>query len=314
MPMIRAGIKEFLWMAAGALFFLIFALLVLHFRTGQGIAGRLEIKEKRANLVAQMRLDLTSESEAEKSAVLAVTDKDSGIFADQARAATDKVGKEGAELGDLTSAVGTRAEKELLARFSKDFNELKLIDKELLALAVENTNLKAYALAFGPSADALQKMDVALSAIASNAAGSTESGKIISYALGAQIAALHIQSLLAPHIAEENDKKMDELEAVMNNDDAQVRKYLAGLASISKSRGDTGLRAAAEDYSVFSGIRKHILSLSRENTNVRSLTMSLGQKRKALVLCQDELAAIQQAIGEEQVPGINYDGSWPNPR
>ena len=41
--------------------------------------------------------------------------------------------------------------------------------------------------------------------------------------------------------------------------------------------------------------------------------MSLGQKRKALLLCQDVLAALQQAIQDEPIPGVNYK-SPSNPR
>ena len=88
---IKPGIKEFLWMVIGAVILLVGMLVVLHFRTGQNPADQLVFKAKRIDLVARMRLTLTSASEAEKSAVLAVTDEDSQTFADQARAATAEV-------------------------------------------------------------------------------------------------------------------------------------------------------------------------------------------------------------------------------
>ena len=132
-------------------------------------------------------------------------------------------------------------------------------------------------------------------------------------AFGAQTAALRIQTLLAPHIAEESDKKMDELEALMTKEDQQVRKDLDGLVSLVKFRNDPDLETARSDYTKFSEIRARILALSRENTNVLSLAMSLGQKRKALLLCQDALAALQQAIQEEPISGVN-DVSASNPR
>ena len=132
-------------------------------------------------------------------------------------------------------------------------------------------------------------------------------------AFGAQTAELRIQTLLAPHIAEESDKKMDELEALMAKEDQQVHNDLDNLASLPKLRGDPDLETAKSDYAKFSEIRGRILALSRENTNVRSLAMSLGQKRKALLLCQDVLSALQQAIQDEPIPGVNPK-SVSNPR
>ena len=44
--------------------------------------------------------------------------------------------------------------------------------------------------------------------------------------------------------------------------------------------------------------------LSRENTNVRPLPISLNQKRKLMVMCQDALAALEEAIQQEPVAGV----------
>ena len=309
----KPGIKEFLWMVTGAVIFLVVILIALHFRTEQSPAGQLVFKAKRVDLVARMRLTLTSASEAEKSAVLAVTDQDSQTFADQARAATAEVERERMELEALLAAGGTKTEKDLLAQFSKVFTGLQHIDSELLGLAVKNTNIKAYSLAFGPAADALKEMNTALSGLAAKCAGSPEAGNTALLAFGAQTAALRIQTLLAPHIAEENDKKMDELEALMAGEDQQVRKDLDGLSSLRKLHGDPDLETAVSDYARFSEIRGRIIALSRENTNIRSLAMSLGRKRKALLLCQDVLSALQQTIQDEPISGVNY-GSAFNPR
>ncbi len=49
----------------------------------------------------------------------------------------------------------TQHEEDSLAEFSKRFIESPRIDDELLKLAVQNTTIKAYALAFGPAANAL---------------------------------------------------------------------------------------------------------------------------------------------------------------
>jgi hypothetical protein len=156
-------------------------------------------------------------------------------------------------------------------------------------------------------------MDTALSRLVAKSVASPEARNVALLAFGAQTAALRIQTLLAPHIAEESDKKMDELEALMTKEDQKVRKDLDSLAALQKLRGDPDLETAASDYARFSEVRGRILTLSRENTNVLSLAISLGQKRKVLFLCQDVLSALQQAILEEPIAGVNY-GSVSNPR
>ena len=95
---------------------------------------------------------------------------------------------------------------------------------------------------------------------------------------------------------------MDEIEAKMAYEDKQVHKNLDSLAASKKLRGDTDLEKAAAAYARFTDIRKKIIVLSRENTNVRSLSISLGQKRKVTIMCQETLSALKQAIlkGEDQ--------------
>ena len=303
---VKPGIRELLWMAIGAVMLLVIILVVLHFQTKQSPTDQLAFKAKRVDLVARMRLTLASASEAEKSAVLAITDQDSQTFAEKARAATTEVEQERKELGELLVAGGTQREKDLLAQFSTVFTDFQRIDNNLLDLAVKNTNIKAYSLAFGPAADALKEMDTALSRLVAKSAGSPEARDVAVLAFGAQTAALRIQTMLAPHIAEESDKKMDELEVLMAKEDQQVRKDLDGLAALQKLRADPDLETAASNYTRFSEVRGRILALSRENTNVRSLAISLGQKRKVDSLCQNALSALQQAILEEPIAGVDY--------
>ena len=78
-----------------------------------------------------------------------------------------------------------------------------------------------------------------------------------------------------------------------------------------KLNGDPDLEMAVTSYARLSKLRIEILKLSRENTNVRSLAISLNQKRKAMLACQAALTALEQTIEEE--PAVV--GSTPvNPR
>ena len=99
----------------------------------------------------------------------------------------------------------------------------------------------------------------------------------------------------------------------MAGEDTQVRKSLGGLAALVRFSKDPDLATAAARYVEFSHIRTQILALSRENTNVRSLSISLNQKRKVMLACQAALGALQQAILAEPIAGTTY-GAPPRPR
>ena len=99
----------------------------------------------------------------------------------------------------------------------------------------------------------------------------------------------------------------------MTKEDMEVRNDLGGLAAIHEFHGNPDLEIALSNWARFSEVKGRILALSRENTNVKSLTISLGQKRKVLFLCQDLLSALQQTILDEPIMGVNY-GSVSNPR
>jgi hypothetical protein len=293
-----------LWMAAGAAALLVVVGVVLHF--SRDPVAEIAFKARRADLVGRMQLDLASASEAEKSAVLASTDEESQTLADQARAASARVEQERRELGTLLGSAALQGETELLAQFSASFAELQRIDSDLLALAVKNTNVKAYGLAFGPAASAITDMGAALGRLVAANADSPQATATMPLAFGAQIDALRIETLLPPHIAEESDQKMTELEARMAEEDTHVRHDLDKLAALPKVGKAPELAAATARYAEFSALRKQILALSRENTNVRSFSLSLNQKRKALLLCEASLSTLQQAILAEPVAGSTY--------
>jgi hypothetical protein len=48
-------------------------------------------------------------------------------------------------------------------------------------------------------------------------------------------------------------------------------------------------------------VNEEIVVLSRRNTNVRSLELSLGRKRKVTAECQDALRALEEALAKHAV-------------
>jgi len=176
---------------------------------------------RKAQIVADMRADLYAAAEAEKSAVLAETDKASMDFAGQARASVEKVA---AGLKSFQGLADSTQEQSLAKGFEEAFAEYRKVDEEVLGLAVQNTNLKAFALSFGKAAGTLAEMETALRPLLDG-----PNDKAARQAQRALAETLRIQSLQAPHIMEKENPRMDALEKDMAAADKAVRSTLASL-------------------------------------------------------------------------------------
>lgn len=296
---IRPGIRDWFWMGVGASVLLAVVLLMLLFQRGSDVEQRIAFAARRGELVAHMRLTLAAASEAEKSAVLAVSGVDARNFVEQARSATAEVDRQRGELAQSLRADGTAAERGALERFATTFAEFQRIDGALLELAGENTNLEASRLTFGAAADALEEMHAPLARLVGTTANTPAAREVVQSASGVEIGALRIHALLAPHIAEANDQRMDELEARMAELDRDVRRGLDSMGALPALAGSEDLAAASASYARFDGLRTKILALSRKNTHVRATSVSLDEKRKATLDCQDALRQLQEALASE---------------
>ncbi len=242
---------------------------------------------RKTQLVQQLGAALHTAAQRERQAVMAETDESSELFARQARNATDTAGGLLRELKGLPRL--TPEEAALIARIETGFAEYRTVDQEVLDLAVQNTNLKAFALSFGQAAIALDEMESALRPLLN---GSND--KAARQAQRALAEALHIQSLHAPHIMEKMAPRMDALEKDMAAADKAVRFALAALG-----KDTTGALAAYENFWKLTG---EIVALSRQNSNVRSLALSLERKTKVLAACDEALRLLKAVVWEQMAP------------
>ncbi len=251
---------------------------------------------KKVQLVSEMRVKLNASVEAEKSAVLAETDEASRAYADQALQLSAAVEEARSELGVLIEREKMGREVDLFREFSACWERFRQIDQELLPLSVLNTNLKAYALSFDSAQTAVNRLEASLNALISSGAPDDKSCRITRLAMRTLVAALKIHALQAPHIAENRQEKMDEIETTMRAQNALINASLDALSFLMNPKGKPLIDAATEAYAEFWRINTEVMNLSRQNSNVRSLNLSLGQKRNTTVQCQDALAALEQAI------------------
>jgi hypothetical protein len=159
--------QDVLWMLTGAAVFVAIFAVIWLFR--QDPADAIAARSNRAELVGRMQAALYSASEAEKSAVLAITVQDFRKFADQARAATGALEGDRQELRKLLASGGTESERHLLAQFSEAFTSRQRLDDELLRFAAKDSDLQSLAKSMNqkrratvPCLDALNELKRAI--------------------------------------------------------------------------------------------------------------------------------------------------------
>jgi hypothetical protein len=254
------------------------------------------------SLTADLLVQFTKSADAANRSVMADTDETSVAFAKEAGLAADAAQKDVDALKPLLQTLGFSEEQRLLGEFAGRYAEYRELDRRILDLAVENTNLKAQRLAFGPAQDAANAFRDALKA-ATSAAGK-DAWHVDALAASAVLTVREIQVLQAPHIADADEAVMTRMEKQMATSETAVRRSLDQLRALLPPSSQGQLRAATAALDKFMDLNLQIITLSRRNTNVRSLALSLDEKRKITTSCEDSLHALQAALAKRGFTGI----------
>ncbi len=251
---------------------------------------------KKLEILSQMRIDLLKSVEAEKSAVTADTDEASQAFADQALKAANRVEQGRREFSRLLEQDHTEGEWKLVREFDGAWAEFLKTDQEILDFAVQNTNLKAARLSFGPGGEAMARLEAALTRLTSNPAGSRKEQQMEGAACRILTAGWKILYLQAPHIAEAEDKRMDEIEAVIRRQQAEMAHAFKILRTAVPPEKRSSLEEAEAALAEIQKVTAQVIALSRQNTNIKSIGLSLGRKRMISARCDEILSALQEAV------------------
>jgi hypothetical protein len=254
------------------------------------------------SLTADLLLQFTRSADAANRSVMADMDDTSVAFAKEAGLAADAVQKDVDALKPLLQTLGFSEEQRLLGEFSGRYAEYRELDRRILDLAVENTNLKAQRLAFGPAQDAANAFRDALKS-ATSAAGK-DAWHVEALAAAAVLTVREIQVLQAPHIADADEAVMTRMEKQMATSESDARRSLDQLRVLLPPSSQGQLRAATAALDKFMDLNLQIITLSRRNTNVRSLALSLDEKRKITSSCEESLHALQAALAKRGFTGI----------
>ena len=116
----------------------------------------------KADLLSTIRIHLLEASEAEKNAVMALTDEASEAYAGQARQAADAVENSRKDIEALIKEGESQRETELLTEFNACWIEYKKLDETILNLAIQNTNLKAQQISTTQCAQEIRNLETSL--------------------------------------------------------------------------------------------------------------------------------------------------------
>jgi hypothetical protein len=279
------------------------ASLILATATVSGCAGELrtvieQLMEAR-RLTAEALLQFAKASEAGNLAVMADSDEASAVATRDVEAATNAVERDATALSGLLTRLGYSEEMAILEEFRKRFVEFRDLDRVILELAALDTNLKAQRLSFGQAQEAADAIRGALARVSAGSPGDKWQARALSAEVMASIR--EIQALQAPHIAEHDDTAMTRIEGRMTAAETSARQSLIALSKVAGPESGAGIGAATAALDRFVGVHAEVLTLSRRNSNVRALALSLGRKRTLAAACEERLRALQEALARRDI-------------
>ena len=167
--------------------------------------------------------------------------------------------------------------------------------------------MKAQRLAFGPATEAADAFHAALDA-AVEAATPAEACRAQELAWRAWAAVLEIRALHPRHIAEPEDAKMTAMEARMTAAAGVARAAVDALGQRLPA-ASSQLRSAQAALDRFMALHDEIVDLSRRNSNVRALALSLGRRRVLAADAEARARCVGEGSRAARLHGYALNGS-----
>jgi hypothetical protein len=269
---------------------------------GCDVNTALEKLSEARQISAELNVQFTKASDASNRAVMADTDEASVEYARESQQATEAVQKEIDALRAILQGLNFSDEIRMLDEFAKRFAAYRELDQRILDLAVQNTNLKAQRLAFGPAQEAADTFRDTLESV--EAATAASAWQVQALVARAVTTVREIQVLQAPHIADADDAVMTRMEKEMATSEVAARTALKTLSGLISPGSRPRLTAATAALDRFMDLNAQVIALSRRNTNVRSLALSLDHKRPLITACEESLRTLRDSLAGRGFTGI----------
>ena len=264
---------------------------------GQDFQANLHALLEKQRLAAQLQQSLLTTSDGANKSLLAPDEEAAARQAAAAKAAFEAGAQQLQSLSALIEKGKNPKEIDAIKPVIEDFKELDAAYATLHALVARNTNVRAARLSRYEAAQAVDRLRQALAPILAAPDCPTAAA-----ALRAITAAQAILILHPLHIDERSAAGMDALEATMNQDDREVRAALGDLAALTGdgAAATMAVKDAQAAYEAFWTVHASIIGLSRENSNLEAIALSMGRKQLLQAKILTDLAALAAVIDEKQ--------------
>jgi hypothetical protein len=253
------------------------------------------------HLAGDLYVQFVKAADSGNLAVMANTTTEAVAFERAAEQAKQAVERDVKDLEPILQGLHYDNEIRQLQEFTARFNAYTELDRRILDLAVENSNLEAQRLSFGEAQTAADAFRDALAGVVPTPV-TADKWRIQALVSAAVASVRDIQALQAPHIADANDAEMTRLEARMTRAEADARGALASLTTLVRPGSRSLIASATAALDQFMDLNARIIALSRRNTDVSSLALSLNEKRARVTACEEALRALQESLAKRGYP------------
>jgi hypothetical protein len=250
-------------------------------------------------IVADLSVQFAHAASAADRAVMGGPDAATAEAAGEAAQAASAVDRDRDRLKADLDGLGYAPESALLAEFGSRWESYRQVNAAVLDLARDSSNLKAQRLAFGPVQEAADACVAALDRI--RPASAANDWRVRALAAGAAARIRELQALEAPHIAASDDARMASLEGRMADASKSAEAAVSSLGGLASPASAADVSAARQALTRLLAAHAEVIGLSRRNSNVHAVAMSLGQARIEAAACEETLRALAEAIARRTV-------------
>jgi hypothetical protein len=260
----------------------------------------LELQQNKTEISLKLINDLQAAIEAEKNAVLSLNREQSQKFVLQVNQATQSLDRHRQALGKWTQIQSTSTEKQLLTEFDQCWSQFKTLDQQLLAWATQDSNIEAQKWSTQTGRKAWEQFELALNRLKQqDPQNAIKPEKEIAIAQSL-IASLKILALHKPHIEAFSEQEMNQWEKAMQAQTDLTKKHLNSLSRQLSKAEQADFNAAYQHWESFQAATQKIVKLSRQNSNLKSIELSLGKKSVIATQCKGLLNELKQTYASQR--------------